>query len=102
LSQAQGKQAETHVGKEIMLGIRPEDILSTEDAQGKNLVPLKATVEVLEPLGAEIILELSAQGQTFTSRMGPQIRAKMHDNIDVYFDMERCHLFDTQTEQSIV
>jgi hypothetical protein len=26
----------------------------------------------------------------------------MHDNIDVYFDMERCHLFDTQTEQSIV
>jgi multiple sugar transport system ATP-binding protein len=102
LSQSQGKQAETHVGKEVMLGIRPEDILSTEDAQGKDLVPLKATVEVLEPLGAEIILELSAQGQTFTSRMGPQIRARMHDEIDIYFDMERCHLFDTQTEQSIV
>jgi len=101
LSGGQGKQAETHVGKEVVLGIRPEDILSAEDAQGRNLVPLKATVEVLEPLGAEIILELSTQGQTFTSRMGPQMRAKMHDNIDVYFDMERCHLFDTQTEQSI-
>jgi len=101
LSEAQGKQAESHVGKEVVLGIRPEDVLSAEDAQGKNLVPLKATVEVLEPLGAEIILELSAHGQTFTSRMGPQMRARMHDHIDVYFNMERCHLFDTQTEQSI-
>jgi multiple sugar transport system ATP-binding protein len=101
LSEAQGKQAESHVGKEVVLGIRPEDILSAEDAQGKNLVPLKTTVEVLEPLGAEIILELSAHGQAFTSRMSPQMRARMHDNIDVYFNMERCHLFDTQTEQSI-
>ncbi|HEY7709667.1 MAG TPA: sn-glycerol-3-phosphate ABC transporter ATP-binding protein UgpC [Candidatus Entotheonella sp.] len=101
LSEAQGKQAESYVGKEVVLGIRPEDILSAEDAQGKNLVPLKATVEVLEPLGAEIILELSTHGQAFTSRMGPQMRARMHDHIDVYFNMERCHLFDIQTEQSI-
>ena len=102
LAEAQGKQAEAYSNQEVVLGIRPEDVLSLEDAQGKNLVPFKTTVEVLEPLGAEIVLELNTQGQVFTARMGPQLQAKMHDEIDVYFDMERCHLFDRQTEQAIM
>lgn len=96
------KQAESYVGKEVVLGIRPEDILSAEEAQGKNLPSLQTTVEVLEPLGAEIILELSHHGQAFTARMDPQIRTRMHDEIPVFFDMERCHLFDRQTEQVIL
>jgi hypothetical protein len=33
--------------------------------------------------------------------MDPQMRARMHDEIEVYFDMERVHLFDPQTEQTI-
>ncbi|MDZ7378642.1 MAG: TOBE domain-containing protein, partial [candidate division KSB1 bacterium] len=65
------------------------------------LAPLRATVEVLEPLGAEIILELASHGYTFTARMDPQTRARMHDEIAICFDMERAHLFDTQTEQAI-
>jgi multiple sugar transport system ATP-binding protein len=96
------KQAESYSGKEVVLGIRPEDVLSVEGAQGKNLTPIQATVEVLEPLGAEIILELSSHGQTFTARMDPQMQTRMHEEIPVFFDMERCHLFDRQTEQVIL
>ncbi len=102
LSEAQGKQVESYVNKEIVLGIRPEDVLSADDAEGRTLSPINATVEVLEPLGAEIILELSSHGQSFTGRMGPQLNVKMHDTIPVYFDMTRCHLFDVQTEQAII
>ncbi len=102
LSEAQGKPAESYTNKEVVLGIRPEDVLSADDAEGRNLSPFNATVEVLEPLGAEIILELSSQGQSFTGRMGPQLNVKMHDEIPVYFDMARCHLFDPQTEQAII
>jgi multiple sugar transport system ATP-binding protein len=102
LPPARAKPAEPYVGKEVVLGIRPEDILSADEAQGKNLPSLQTTVEVLEPLGAEIILELSHHGQTFTARMDPQIRTRMHDEIPVFFDMERCHLFDRQTEQVIL
>ncbi len=102
LAADQAKQAEPYMNREVILGIRPEDILSESAAQGKNLVPLKATVEVLEPLGAEILLELSSHGQSFTARMGPQTQAKMHDEIPVYFDVERCHLFDRQTEKVIL
>ena len=98
----QAKGAEAYMNRNVVFGIRPEDILSTPEKKSASLAPLRATVEVLEPLGAEIILELSCQGYAFTARMDPQMRAKMHDEIEVYFDMERVHLFDPQTEQAIL
>jgi len=95
------KSAEAYANKNVVFGIRPEDILATPEKASAYLTPLHATVEVLEPLGAEIVLELSYKGYTFTARTDPQMRAKMHDEIEVYFDMERGHLFDPQTEQTI-
>jgi len=95
------KSAEAYTNKNVVFGIRPEDILATPEKQSAYLTPIRATVEVLEPLGAEIVLELSYKGYAFTARMDPQMRARMHDEIEVYFDMERVHLFDPQTEQAI-
>jgi len=96
------KSAEAYTNKNVVFGIRPEDILATPEKQSAYLTPLHTTVEVLEPLGPEIILELSCQGYAFTSRMDPQMRAKMHDDIEVYFDMDRVHLFDAQSGQAIL
>lgn len=96
------KAVEAYVDKEVVFGIRPEDILSSGETEGKSLAPLQANIEVLEPLGAEIVLELSSRGFNFTARMDPQLSAKMHDEIRVFFDMKRAHLFDRQTEQAIV
>ena len=96
------KGAEAYTNKNVVFGIRPEDILATPEKQSAYLTPIRATVEVLEPLGAEIVLELSYKGYAFTARMDPQMRARMHDEIEVYFDMERVHLFDPQTEQAIL
>jgi multiple sugar transport system ATP-binding protein len=96
------KQAEAYVNKNVVFGVRPEDILPSTEANGKQLASLRANVEVLEPLGSEIILELSTRGYNFTARMDPQLRVKMHDEIQIHFDMSRSHLFDRQTEQAIV
>jgi multiple sugar transport system ATP-binding protein len=96
------KPAEAYVNKNVVFGIRPEDILPSTETNGKRLVALQANVEVLEPLGAEIVLELATKGYNFTARMDPQLRVKMHDQIQVHFDMSRSHLFDKQTEQAIV
>jgi multiple sugar transport system ATP-binding protein len=96
------KGAEAYTNKNVVFGIRPEDILATPEKQSAYLTPIRATVEVLEPLGAEIVLELSYKGYAFTARTDPQMRARMHDEIEVYFDMERVHLFDPQTEQAIL
>jgi multiple sugar transport system ATP-binding protein len=96
------KQAESYINKNVVFGVRPEDILPLTEANGKQLASLQASVEVLEPLGSEIILELSTRGYNFTARMDPQLRVKMHDEIQIYFEMSRSHLFDRQTEQAIV
>lgn len=96
------KAVEAYVNKDIVFGLRPEDILPSTEVDGKRLAPLRATVEVIEPLGPEIILELSARGYTFTARMDPQLRARMHEDLQIYFDMGRAHLFDRQTEQAIM
>ena len=102
LAPDRAKQVEPYINRDIVLGVRPENILPEEEGKAKNLVPVKATIEVLEPLGAEIVLELSSHNQSFTARMEPRMRAKMHDEIPVYFDMQYCHLFDRQTEQAIL
>jgi multiple sugar transport system ATP-binding protein len=96
------KQVEAYTNKAVVFGIRPEDILPSGETDGKRLVPLRATIEVLEPLGAEIILELASGGYTFTARMDPQLRVRMHEEMQIYFDMNRSHLFDRQTEQVIM
>lgn len=96
------KGAEAYVNRDVVFGIRPEDVAPVSGATHDNSEPLRATVEVLEPLGAEIILELSFHGSSFTARMDPQLRARMHEEIDICFDMERIHLFDPKTEQTIV
>ncbi len=97
-----GKRVEAHLNQPVVFGIRPEDISPTTEGKGEHLASLQATVEVIEPLGAEIILELSTRGYTFTARMDPQLHARMHEEIPIYFDMSRIHLFDRQTEQALV
>ena len=96
------KQVEGYVNEPVVFGIRPEDVVPAGSGDGLFSEPLKATVEVLEPLGAEIILEMSCKGDNFTARMEPTLSARMHDEIAVSFNMERAHLFDAKTEQTIL
>ena len=96
------KQVEGYVNQPVVFGIRPEDVVPAGSGDGAFSEPLSATVEVLEPLGAEIILEMSCKGENFTARMDPTLRARMHDEIQVSFNMERAHLFDTKTEQTVI
>ena len=99
---ARAKQLEGYVNQPVTFGIRPEDVVPAGSGDGHFSEPLSATVEVLEPLGAEIILEMSCKGENFTARMDPTLRARMHDQIEVSFNMERAHLFDAKTERTIL
>ena len=95
-------QVEGYVNQPVIFGIRPEDVVPAGSVEGLFSEALTATVEVLEPLGAEIILEMSCKGENFTARMEPTLQARMHDEIQVSFNMERAHLFDAKTEQTIL
>src|SRR5262249_29523731 len=90
----------SYKGQSITLGIRPEDL---REARGSNLqdVSFDAVVEVVEPLGAETLLDTRVGGQTIVARVDPTVNARHHAKIRLAYIPERLHFFDNQTEEAI-
>jgi multiple sugar transport system ATP-binding protein len=87
-------------GQPVTLGVRPEDLRVGSTADSGDL-SFDAVVDVVEPLGAEILLDVSAAGQSIVARVEPTVRAKAHDKIRLSFVPERIHFFDSKTEAVI-
>ena len=91
----------SYVGKNTLFGIRPEDLLVTEKAvDGETFT---AKVEVVEPLGAEILLYVStAQHPSIIVRTPPHLQFHVGDPVNLKPAMEKIHFFDLETEKSVV
>jgi len=90
-------------GKELVLGIRAEDIYDKLFASGvspENTV--KVTCEVVEPLGSEVYLYLNTGRHNFVARVGAHDRPEVNRDMDLVFDMSKVHFFDKDTEQTII
>jgi multiple sugar transport system ATP-binding protein len=84
-------------GQMVTLGIRPEDLRVGSGADSADL-SFDAVVEVVEPLGAEILLDVTVAGQSVVCRVEPTVKARPHDKIRLAFVPERIHFFDSKTE----
>ncbi len=92
-----------YAGKSVVFGSRPEDINDKQHASFANPdQAAAATVEVVEPMGAEIYLYLNTGRHSFVARVNPHEKAEVGQKLDMAFDMRKCHFFDSQTEQVIV
>jgi multiple sugar transport system ATP-binding protein len=93
-----------YVGQTMTLGIRPEDIY--DRVYAVNTVTrghtATCTVEVVEPMGSEILLYLNSGKNTLVARVEPFSEAKVNQEIEVVFNMEKIHVFDKQTSTRIV
>jgi multiple sugar transport system ATP-binding protein len=90
-------------GQEVTLGIRSEDIydkLFASEASPDNTV--RATCEVVEPLGSEVYLYLSSGKHSFIARVGAHDRPDVNRDMDLVFDMSKVHFFDPKTEETII
>jgi multiple sugar transport system ATP-binding protein len=87
--------------KEIIFGIRPENICDPKCQPVTFEAPVKAMVDVTEVMGSEIFLHLVADGKPFLARVDPRTKARPGQEIQVSFDMTRMHAFDSKTEQAI-
>ncbi len=86
--------------KEIIFGIRPEDILDRTTLSSDTTAPTtEARVEVSEPMGAETFLYLGTGATSFVARVGPSDRSEPGQRIQVGFRLSAAHLFDAATEQ---
>ena len=92
-----------YIGKTVVLGIRPEDIYDDEAfIAAKPEATIETYVDVTEMMGAEYYLYLTVADKKFTARVNPRTTAKMGDTIKVAFDTNKIHLFDKETEVTII
>ena len=92
-----------YIGKEIVFGIRPEDVHDEPEFIEKHPeARATADVEVTELMGAETYLYLNCEGNALTARLEPTSTAKTGDKITIALDMNKMHLFDKETEKTIL
>jgi multiple sugar transport system ATP-binding protein len=90
-SKEQQEKLRPYNGKEVSFGIRPEDLmLHTADTN-----KIKATIDVVEPLGAETYLYVSiSDGSSLQARVDPHVTYKVGDTVELGVVIEKCHYFD--------
>jgi multiple sugar transport system ATP-binding protein len=87
-------------GQKVTLGIRPED-LRVAGAGDQADYSFDTIVDVVEPLGSEILLDVKAGSNVIVARVEPTVRAKLHDKMRLSLHPERVHFFDNKTELAI-
>ena len=94
-----------YIGKEIILGVRPEDFHDEEVfiANSPNSV-IEAYVDVVERLGSETLLYLTMEGceDNFIAKVDPRSGVERHSVNKFAIDVNHIHLFDAETERTIL
>ena len=92
-----------YIGKKVIFGVRPEDLYDKKyvstDIPG---TAIKAKVEVIEPLGAEIFIYLVIGKHSLVGKMDSCTQVKVEENMEVVIDMEKTHIFDSETLLTII
>ncbi|MEN6301943.1 MAG: sn-glycerol-3-phosphate ABC transporter ATP-binding protein UgpC [Armatimonadia bacterium] len=94
-----------YIGKEVIFGIRPSDIF--DKALSPSVTPspdnlVTVEVEVIEPMGAECVLYVKSGEDDMVINVDSATVAKERENLEVVFDMAKSHVFDKETEVTII
>jgi len=96
-------QLKSFVGREVIFGIRPEDLRTPEMVREERPeVSFPGKVRVREALGDELIVYANCAGEEVVAKLDPRLRIDPGQEITLVADMDRMHLFDPETEAAIV
>ncbi len=95
-------QLKDYIGKEVVFGIRPEDLDDDPETIAKATDGvIDCDVEVTELMGAETYLYLVCAGNSMTARVAPTSTLRAGDKTKIAIDLNKIHLFDKETEVAI-
>jgi multiple sugar transport system ATP-binding protein len=100
LPDATAQRLRGHVGREITLGVRPEDLMVAEAADHDRSC-FEAVIEVVEQLGSEILLDMKVGDSVMVASVEPTVPVKVRDKMRFAIRPSRLHVFDTKTEAAI-
>jgi multiple sugar transport system ATP-binding protein len=106
-----------HVGREVIVGIRPEDFEDASLVAGANGSCVDVDIALAEPMGAELIAHFPLTGSlgaeptggilggngeaTLTARLSPLSSARAGRRLRLAVNVDRLHFFDGQSERAI-
>ncbi len=88
-----------YIGKNVLVGIRPEDLVYTPTPEKQNNI--STTIEVVEPLGAEIHLWVSSKSHQFVVKVPPRWDFTVGKQANFLPDLNKVKFFDVDTEEAI-
>jgi multiple sugar transport system ATP-binding protein len=90
-----------YVGRDIVLGVRPEDVrvgaVGSDAQDGAGLL----TLDLVEPMGNELFVYASRNGHELVARVAPRPLPAEGERIALSFDTTKLHFFDPRTEERI-
>lgn len=94
-----------HDGRKAILGIRPENIYP-EPSKALNYTMLnyeilRASIDFVEPLGADILLNVCVGESLIVARASNSLQGSQNEMIDIVLDVDKIHLFDSATGTSL-
>jgi len=99
---AHAKTYEALTGKDIIFGIRPENIHDADFIPPNvDVEKVAVKVDVTELMGNEIFLYLVSGKNTFVARVDPRSKLRLGQQTSVALDMDAIHIFDAATEEAI-
>ncbi len=97
--------AKKALNKSVVLGVRPEDVYTYDKAKKlgfeRNTVGMEVVIESREMHGAHTFLYYTVDGKQNSICVSHDDKTKVGDKINIYFDPDKIHIFDSQTEQNI-
>ncbi|MDD3887062.1 MAG: sn-glycerol-3-phosphate ABC transporter ATP-binding protein UgpC [Victivallaceae bacterium] len=94
--------ARVEPGQKVFFGVRPEDF-GNQEAESDPAAPrITATVEVIEPMGSEMLAYLSADNHSFIARLDPHRRIQVGEELSMPALLDNAHFFDGESENTLI
>lgn len=96
------KNIDSYIGKNIWFGIRPENIGNKNTAKEGDS-SLKGKINIVEQMGNEEYIYFMIGNSQYTARIlgDKSTGVKFGESDEFFFEMDKCHIFDGETEQNI-
>jgi multiple sugar transport system ATP-binding protein len=98
--EGKARQLQGYVNKKVTLGIRPQDLSkASSPVEGETF---KAHVEIIEPIGNEIYLDVKAGRDSLIASVDPKTKVSPHEEILLQANLENIHLFNVEDEKALL
>ena len=91
---------DNYIDTEVKLGIRPEELHESGMNEKTTQNAIRMTLELVEPVGPYLLLHLKAGQIPFTATV-KDTKAKTGQEVIMYVDPVKIHLFDKKTTKAI-